>query len=90
MNTVLIYKRYRFPASIISHCVWMYYYLSLSFRAIELMNNLCDLYLPEPIISSEFKHLRIFDKNFVYEEGVQYSGYIGISIKRIHMLSVIV
>ena len=31
------YKGFRFPAEIISHCVWLYYRFSLSFREIEEM-----------------------------------------------------
>ena len=30
-----LYKRYRFPTEIISHCVWLYYRFGLSFRAVE-------------------------------------------------------
>lgn len=54
------------------------------------MNDICDLYLPEPVISSEFKYLHIFDKSFSYQEGKEYRGYVGVKIKRIKMLSVIV
>ena len=32
-----LYKRYRFPTEIISHCVWLYYRFGLSFRAVEEM-----------------------------------------------------
>lgn len=31
------YKRHRFPAAIISQCVWLYYRFALSFRDVELM-----------------------------------------------------
>jgi putative transposase len=31
------YKDFRFPAEIISHCVWLYYRFSLSFRDVEEM-----------------------------------------------------
>ena len=30
-----LYKRHRFPAEIISHCVWLYYRFSLSYRDVE-------------------------------------------------------
>ena len=30
-----LYKRHRFPAEIISHCVWLYFRFSLSYRDIE-------------------------------------------------------
>jgi putative transposase len=31
------YYRHRFPAEIISHCVWLYFRFALSFRAVEEM-----------------------------------------------------
>ena len=31
------YRRHRFPAEIISHCVWLYFRFSLSFRDVEEM-----------------------------------------------------
>uniref|UniRef100_UPI00370D9C3B hypothetical protein n=1 Tax=Orbus mooreae TaxID=3074107 RepID=UPI00370D9C3B len=37
MNTNKIYQRHRYPASIISHCVWLYYRFTLSYRDIELI-----------------------------------------------------
>jgi putative transposase len=30
-----LYKRHRFPAEIISHCIWLYHSFGLSFRAVE-------------------------------------------------------
>src|SRR3712207_9584914 len=30
-----LYKRHRFPAEIISHCVWLYFRFSLSYRDVE-------------------------------------------------------
>ena len=36
MSTTL-YKRHRFPAEIISHCVWLYHRFGLSFRAVEAL-----------------------------------------------------
>jgi putative transposase len=32
-----IYHRHRFPAEIISHCVWLYFHFTLSFRDVEEM-----------------------------------------------------
>ena len=32
-----LYRRHRFPGEIISHCVWLYYRFSLSYRDIEEM-----------------------------------------------------
>ena len=37
MNTKNPCHRHRFPSEIISHCVWLYYRFSLSYRDIELM-----------------------------------------------------
>jgi putative transposase len=30
-----VYYRHRFPSQIISHCVWLYFRFSLSFRDVE-------------------------------------------------------
>src|SRR6266478_6496489 len=30
-----LYRRHRFPSEIISHCVWLYFRFSLSFRDVE-------------------------------------------------------
>ena len=35
MKTDLLYLRHRFPVEVISHCVWLYYCFSLSFRDVE-------------------------------------------------------
>ncbi len=37
MQKDLLYKRHRFPPEVISHCVWLYYRFSLSYRDIELI-----------------------------------------------------
>ncbi len=34
-TTVPSYKRYRYPAEIIAHTVWLYFRFSLSFRDVE-------------------------------------------------------
>ena len=36
-NAVSRYHRHRFPAEIISHCVWLYFRFALSFRDVEEM-----------------------------------------------------
>jgi len=36
-TSVSLYHRHRFPAEIISHCVWLYFRFALSFRDIEEM-----------------------------------------------------
>jgi putative transposase len=33
--TVPSYRRYRFPAETISHCVWLYFRFCLSFRDVQ-------------------------------------------------------
>jgi len=37
MRTASLYHRHRFPAEIISHCVWLYFRFTLSFRDVEEM-----------------------------------------------------
>lgn len=37
MNLTKIYKHHRYSPDIISHCVWLYYRFSLSYRDIELI-----------------------------------------------------
>src|SRR5258708_33707635 len=37
MHSASLYHRYRFPAEIISHCVWLYFRFALSFRDVEEM-----------------------------------------------------
>jgi putative transposase len=36
-TSVSLYHRHRFPAEIISHCVWLYFRFALSFREVEEM-----------------------------------------------------
>lgn len=36
-TSVCLYHRHRFPAEIISHCVWLYFRFALSFRDVEEM-----------------------------------------------------
>ena len=37
LNSASLYRRHRFPAEIISHCVWLYFRFALSFRDVEEM-----------------------------------------------------
>src|SRR5712671_6660551 len=37
MPSPSLYHRHRFPAEIISHCVWLYFRFALSFRDVEEM-----------------------------------------------------
>jgi hypothetical protein len=34
-TSVSLYHRHRFPSEIISHCVWLYFRFTLSFRDVE-------------------------------------------------------
>jgi len=36
-TSISLYHRHRFPAEIISHCVWLYFRFALSFRDVEEM-----------------------------------------------------
>jgi len=36
-NSTFLYRHHRFPAEIISHCVWLYFRFALSFRYVEEM-----------------------------------------------------
>src|SRR5258708_31156001 len=36
-TSVSLYHRHRFPAEIISHCVWLYFRFALSFRDVDEM-----------------------------------------------------
>ena len=43
----ILYRRHRFPAEIISHCVWLYFRFCLSYRDIEelmLLRGVCVTY----------------------------------------------
>ena len=37
MRSISLYHRHRFPAEVISHCVWLYFRFALSFRDVEEM-----------------------------------------------------
>ena len=37
MRSISLYHRHRFPAEIISHCVWLYFRFAPSFRDVEEM-----------------------------------------------------
>ncbi len=44
-TSVSLYQRHRFPAEIISHCVWLYFRFALSFRDVEEMLAMRDVAL---------------------------------------------
>ena len=37
MNALPLYRRHRFPSEVISHCVWLYFRFSISYRDVEEM-----------------------------------------------------
>jgi putative transposase len=37
MRSISLYHPHRFPAEVISHCVWLYFRFALSFRDVEEM-----------------------------------------------------
>lgn len=53
------------------------------------MQQKCDLYLSESVCSPEFKYLKIYAQNFVYEESKKYSGYLEVNVDRIKLLVIV-
>jgi len=53
------------------------------------MEVICDLYFENPTIAPGLKFSRIFDKEFKYVSGAEYSGYVVLNIERIKMVSVV-
>ena len=45
MHSNSLYHRHRFPAEIISHCVWLYFRFALSFRDVEEMLAMRGVYV---------------------------------------------
>jgi hypothetical protein len=60
--TTQLYKRYRLPAEIISHCVWLYFRFSLSYRDVEeMMLEQGGSYLMKPYaigVANSVSHMR--------------------------------
>ncbi|WP_434777997.1 IS6 family transposase [Neisseria sp. Ec49-e6-T10] len=67
-----IYRCHRFPPAMISHCVWLYYRFSLSFRDIELM-------MAEKGIVITYESIRYwclkFSREFSRKLRVRHTGY---------------
>ena len=67
-----LYRCHRFPPVIISHCVWLYYRFSLSFRDIELM-------MAEKGIVITYESIRYwclkFGREFSRKLRVRHTGY---------------
>lgn len=53
------------------------------------MKTICDLYFERPTVAQGLKLVKVFDKAFVYVPGFEYSGYAGLNIDRIKMVSVV-
>ena len=48
-----------------------------------MLNNLCDLYLPEPVRTKKLAILNYYDKNFIFDTNKLYNGYMNVSINRL-------
>lgn len=53
------------------------------------MQAICDLYFDKPTVAQGLKLAKVFDKAFTYVPGFKYSGYVGLNIERIKMVSVV-
>jgi len=53
------------------------------------MQKKADLYICKATQSERFRFIQIFEKNFSYEVGKLYFGYLGINVDRVKMISVI-
>lgn len=53
------------------------------------MQRKCDIFFPKQVQSERIRFVELFDKNFVYEEGGKYSGYLHASAERIKFVSVV-
>lgn len=53
------------------------------------MQKQADLYLCESVRSERLKFIHIFDRNFSYDAEKYYSGYLGINVGRVKLISVI-
>ncbi|AWH88627.1 hypothetical protein [Limnobaculum parvum] len=54
------------------------------------MKNICDLFIKNETNTNHFRHLTIFDKSFLYIPGKFYSGYLGLNVERITLVSVVI
>jgi len=50
----------------------------------------CDLFLLNEYKGSELGSLHVFDKNFVCEPEKKYSGFLGLNVNRVKMVSIVV
>jgi transposase-like protein len=61
------YKRHRFPAEIISHCVWLYFRFCLSYRDVEEL-------MAERGISLTYEAVRYWCRKFVRSMPINSAG----------------
>lgn len=53
------------------------------------MQKKCDLYFLDAIKSDRIKFIEIFDKNFVFDKGRSYVGFLHVNVDRIKLVSVV-
>jgi hypothetical protein len=54
MPSPSLYRRHRFPAEIISHCVWLYFRFALSFRSdLKVAPESCHDYFEEQTVKGQ-------------------------------------
>ncbi len=53
------------------------------------MQQKCDIYFSEPTRTDRLKFVSMFDKNFRYEEGKVYVGYLGVNVDRVKLVSIV-
>jgi len=54
-----------------------------------MVEIICDLYFEKPAVAQGLKFAKVFDRAFTYVPGFEYSGYVGLNIERIKMVSVV-
>lgn len=54
------------------------------------MSKLCDLYVSDLQDNSGLKLLKIYDKNFIYNEFNIYEGFLGINVNRIKLINFLI
>ena len=53
------------------------------------MQQKCDIYLSEPTQTERLRSVGMFDRDFQYEEGKLYVGYLGVNIYRVKLVSIV-
>jgi len=55
----------------------------------EPVQTQCDLYLFDPVQSERLRFLSLYDSFFVYDKDKSYSGFVGVNIDRVKLVSVV-